>query len=58
MLQIFRQSCEFLGGERDNAPAPLQRVPEWILRAAVWILASGLIYIFCGQTSKFIYIDF
>lgn len=58
MLLRFRQSVEYLAGERDLAPAPIARIPAWLLRSVVWLLAIGLIYAFCGQSSKFIYIDF
>jgi hypothetical protein len=49
---------EYLGGERDDPPQFLTNAPIWLLRCAVWIAAIALIYAFCGQTSKFIYIDF
>ena len=58
MLTQFRESMEYLAGQRDNAPGPLARIPVWILRTAVWLAAITLIYAFCGQSSKFIYIDF
>ncbi len=58
MLAHFRESAEYLAGERDGAPEPLRSVPPWVSRTAVWLIAIALIYIFCGQSSKFIYIDF
>ncbi|HEY4359149.1 MAG TPA: hypothetical protein VGN16_25605 [Acidobacteriaceae bacterium] len=58
MFLRFRQSVEYLAGERDLAPPLLARIPAWLLRSAVWLLAIALIYAFCGQSSKFIYIDF
>jgi hypothetical protein len=58
MLSTLRATLEFLGGERDDAPLFLPRRPAWLIRSTVWIAAILLIYVFCGQSSKFIYIDF
>lgn len=58
MLITFRETIEYLAGQRDNGPASVARIPAWLLRSAVWLLSIALIYFFCGQTSKFIYIDF
>jgi len=58
MLTDLRNTMEYLGGERDDPPQFLTNAPLWLLRCAVWIAAIALIYAFCGQTSKFIYIDF
>jgi len=50
---------EFLGGERDEPPPGF---PEFLQSPTFWGIWWGvlvlLIYIFSGQTSKFIYIDF
>lgn len=49
---------EYLGGSRDEAPrgfpVPLAS-PLW---GFWWGVLLALIVFFCGQTSKFIYIDF
>jgi len=58
MLKTFRCTIEYLAGERDDVPTFLTGRYEWIARCAVWALAILLIYTFCGQSSKFIYIDF
>lgn len=54
----FKQAMEYLGGERDDQPAMLP-VP---LASPIWGIWWGilllLILVFCGQSSKFIYIDF
>jgi hypothetical protein len=52
------QCCEYLGGQRDESPIVL-----WLpLSSPLWGLWWGwlisLIVLFCGQSSKFIYIDF
>lgn len=54
----IKQLCEFLGGARDLPPDgwPLtQRGVWWGLWWGALLLA---ILAFCGQSSKFIYIDF
>jgi hypothetical protein len=58
MLTTFRATLEYLGGERDDAPRFLSGRFGSIARCAVWVLAIVLIFAFCGQSSKFIYIDF
>jgi hypothetical protein len=58
MLSTLRAGIEYLSGERDDAPVMLTGRYEWIARCAVWVIAILLIYTFCGQSSKFIYIDF
>jgi hypothetical protein len=58
MLILLRHSVEYLAGQRDEAPFWLAHVPSWLTGSLVWLLAIGLIYAFCGQTTKFLYIDF
>ena len=51
-------ACEYLGGERDDRPPGLPlplNSPLWGLWCGVLL---GAIIMFCGQSSKFIYIDF
>jgi hypothetical protein len=58
-IQKCKEILEYLGGERDEAPSgmhPVFRSP--LARCVCWIILLLLIYAFCGQTSKFIYIDF
>jgi len=58
-LQWLQQAFEYLGGSRDEAP---RRFPvtlsNFIFWGVWWAGLSMLIYIFSGQSSKFIYIDF
>jgi hypothetical protein len=49
---------EFLGGSLNEAPARFPRVPAALFWGIWWGALSIVIYIFCGQSSKFIYIDF
>lgn len=58
MLSTLRANFEYLGGERDDAPSLRPGRSRLLLRCAVWIFAIAVIYFFCGQSSKFIYIDF
>ncbi len=58
MMATFRNTLEYLGGECDDPPAFLAGRFNWAARAVVWAVAIFLIYAFCGQSSKFIYIDF
>lgn len=59
LLTWATQLLEFLGGSRDQAPAafPLS-LQQPLLWGIWWGALSLLIYVFCGQSSKFIYIDF
>ena len=54
----FKHVMEYLGGERDDQPAMLPislASPIW---GIWWGILLLLILVFCGQSSKFIYIDF
>ena len=57
-LLAFKNICDYIGASREDAPAglPLLASPWWF--GLWWGLLAGLILLFCGQTSKFIYIDF
>lgn len=60
--------CEYLGGSRDESPglraeracknvrSRSQSTPWWL--GLWWAFLIGAILLFCGQPSKFIYIDF
>lgn len=58
-LLWLTQLFEYLGGSRDTPP---RGFPVTIANPVFWGLWWGalslVIYIFCGQSSKFIYIDF
>ena len=57
-LESIKAICEFIAGSRDT-PANPSRARAWFwLRGLWWGLLVGAIILFCGQTSKFIYIDF
>ena len=49
---------EYLGGEKDYPPARFSIGIDSIFWGFWWGILSVLIILFCGQASKFIYIDF
>ena len=59
LLICLKQILEYLGGVSEEPPrgfAAVARRPIWW--GLWWTVLIGAIIIFCGQTSKFIYIDF
>ena len=58
ILDSIKTVCEIIGGSRElPADSTASRYAPW-LRGFWWGLLAGAIILFCGQTSKFIYIDF
>jgi hypothetical protein len=55
-LLWFKHFFDYIGGSEEEPPAGI-KLPVW-WRGVWWGLLAGLILLFCGQTSKFIYIDF
>ena len=58
VLRWCKACCEYLGGCRDAPPAGLPLTPHSVLWGLWWGLLATLVLVFCGQSSKFIYIDF
>jgi len=58
ILTWLRSWLEFLGGSTDHAPAGFPATGNPLLWGVWWGVLSLVIYVFCGQSSKFIYIDF
>jgi len=59
ILESFKMVCEYLGGSRDDLPLHTAAFfSKGLYRGLWWGLLAGSILLFCGQTSKFIYIDF
>jgi hypothetical protein len=58
LLTWLTQFLEFLGGARDNPPPGFPAIADPVFWGIWWGALSLLIYVFCGQSSKFIYIDF
>ena len=57
-LRYTTHLLEYLGGCREDAPAGMALLESPWARGIWWGLLAGVILLFCGQTSKFIYIDF
>jgi hypothetical protein len=53
-----KAACEYLQGARDDLPDSLAPLASPWLRGLWWGFLAGIILLFAGQTSKFIYIDF
>lgn len=51
-------SLEYFGGARDAPPEGCRLSLESRWWSLWWFLLSVVILYFCGQSSKFIYIDF
>jgi hypothetical protein len=58
-LVWFQHALEYLGGERDVAPAgfPIS-LSNWVFWGLWWAALAAVVFVFSGQGSKFIYIDF
>ncbi len=58
VLFWIKNFFDYLGGSAEEPPAGASFLasPMWL--GIWWGLMIGLILLFCGQTSKFIYIDF
>jgi hypothetical protein len=58
LLMWLTQFLEFLGGERDAPLAGFPALANPLVWGVWWGVLFLVIYVFCGQSSKFIYIDF
>jgi len=57
-LEEFKLVCEYLEGCHESPPKGFEWLGKGWVRGVWWGLLTGLVILFCGQTSKFIYIDF
>ena len=57
-LICLKMICEYLEGCRDELPDRFAKMSSPWFQGLWWGLLAGAILLFCGQTSKFIYIDF
>lgn len=58
-MDWVKQALDYLGGARDEAPSGFPiALGNWVLWGLWWAGLTVLIYVFSGQSSKFIYIDF
>jgi hypothetical protein len=55
----IQQAFEYLSGERDQAPPGFPiAISNWVFWGLWWGALAVVIFLFSGQSSKFIYIDF
>jgi hypothetical protein len=54
----LKELMQYLGGEQDAPPPGMGITPRSALWGAWWVVLLGIVILFCGQSSKFIYIDF
>ena len=57
-LRRIKQLADYLGGSADSPPPGVAIAVDSWLWAAWWGALALLILAFCGQATKFIYIDF
>jgi len=58
-MDWIMHALEYLGGERDEPPPAFRiTLDTWWFWALWWGALVLAIYVFSGQSSKFIYIDF
>ena len=58
MLAWIKHFFDYLGASQNEPPPGAEFLASPIFLGVWWGLMIGLILLFCGQTSKFIYIDF
>ncbi|HWF19484.1 MAG TPA: hypothetical protein VG754_09450 [Verrucomicrobiae bacterium] len=58
-LRTIKSFCDYIGGSGENPPPEIGwLISQWWWRGLWWGMLAIVICAFCGQTSKFIYIDF
>jgi hypothetical protein len=57
-LNWLKDFCDYIGGSREEPPEGVPFLATALWRGLWWGFLAGAIILFCGQTSKFIYIDF
>ena len=57
-LEKLKCWLEYWGGARDDVAGKPTHPFGWVLIGIWWMALLGAITFFCGQSSKFIYIDF
>lgn len=57
-IEWLKAVCEYVGGERDVPPDGLPLGLDSLWWGLWWGVLVCVIFVFGGQSSKFIYIDF
>ena len=58
ILLWLKALCEYLGGSTDQPPLGFPLSTHSVWWGLWWALLLCVLTFFCGQTTKFIYIDF
>ena len=58
ILSWIKHFFDYLGASAEEPPTGARFLASPLWMGIWWGLLIGLILLFCGQTSKFIYIDF
>lgn len=58
LLAWAKHAAEYLSGSRDNPPTGFSLSLRSLALGVLWTVLAGVILLFCGQSSRFIYIDF
>jgi hypothetical protein len=59
ILDWLKHAFDYIGGAQDAPPPGFPiRMEHWCFWALWWAVLALAIYVFSGQSSKFIYIDF
>jgi hypothetical protein len=59
VVEWVKQAFDYMGGAQDEAPPGFPvTLANWAFWALWWAALTVVIYVFSGQSSKFIYIDF
>lgn len=57
-LRLLKDVCDYLAGSIEQPPAGFAFLASPWWSGIWWGILAAFILLFCGQTSKFIYIDF
>jgi hypothetical protein len=58
-MDWVKQTLDYMGGAQDEPPPGFPvTLTNWAFWALWWAGLTVVIYVFSGQSSKFIYIDF
>jgi hypothetical protein len=58
-LQWFQDVLEYLAGEQDTPPSGFSvSLSNFLFWGIWWSILVGIVFVFSGQSSRFIYIDF
>ena len=56
-LRWLKRAMDYVGGAEDEPPPGFPDLGSWMW-GVWWAALTLVIALFCGQTSRFIYIDF